>query len=85
MARFLARSILPALGAAAVVAGVILLSQARTSFGWFAYSPLSGTTFSPTFINQPLFISGIALIVLGVAAIAGWGGYRLGRRTRGTS
>ena len=80
VAKFVARWILPALGAAAVVAGLIVVSEAPTSFGWFAYAPLSGATFSSTFISQPLFITGIVLVMLGVADIAGWVGFRLGRR-----
>ncbi|WP_146072866.1 hypothetical protein [Cryobacterium sp. Y62] len=73
-------------GAVAAVIGfvLLLLPSGPASFGWFAYAPLSNTTFFPpggllsvrTQIGIVLFIVGLVLLAFG----AGW---MLGQRQAG--
>ena len=67
-------------GVAAIVAGALLWRTTPLSFGWFAYAPLTDATFAPGPPGTWLLAG--ALVVLGVALVAGWGGYLLGRRAR---
>lgn len=67
-----------AVGLVLVVAGVVMASQ-PVSF-WFAYAPLSDgvfTTFPPSLIPT----GAAAALVAGTALVAGWVGFRLGRRS----
>jgi len=70
--------LLPALGAALLVVGVVvaLTAPRETSFGWFAYSPLSDETFSPGGVLpvRPEWLTAAALIVLGLVVLAFWAG-----------
>ena len=52
------------------------------SFGWFAYAPLSGETFSPGgvgLVSTAALVSA-GVLALGVVALALWWGIRIGRR-----
>jgi hypothetical protein len=68
------------LAAAAVAVGVWLLMQpaAPSSFGWFAYSPMSDTTFTPA--HDAVDPLGLGLVVVGALTLGGLGGYTLGGR-----
>ncbi len=67
-----------ALGAVLTVAGAVLIFTQPVSFGWTAYAPLSSNTFAPPW-PTPGTIAGSVLLILGLVAIAGWVGFRLGR------
>ena len=72
-----------ALGTAAAVIGLvlILMPSDQASFGWFAYAPLSDTTFSPIGLQlSPRSQIGIALFVIGLAVLAFGAGWMLGQR-----
>ena len=72
-----------ALGTAAAVIGLvlILMPSDQASFGWFAYAPLSDTTFSPIGLHFfPRSQIGIALFVIGLAVLAFGAGWMLGQR-----
>ncbi|MGI5190920.1 hypothetical protein ACQEVI_22470 [Promicromonospora sp. CA-289599] len=68
------------------VLGLVLLGTAAwfesrpTSYGWFAYAPLSGTTYVPDGTYAP----GAAALLSGAGAllIGGAVGFVLGRRSR---
>ena len=71
------------LGAVAAVIGVVLLlvPGEQASFGWFAYQPLSNTTFIPSGeLLTPLRQIGIALLAVGVASLSFGAGWMFGRR-----
>ncbi|TFC15157.1 hypothetical protein [Cryobacterium sp. MDB2-10] len=71
------------LGAVAVVIGLVLLLAPgdQASFGWFAYAPLSNTTFSPIGLQlSPRSQIGIAMFVVGLAVLAFGAGWMLGQR-----
>lgn len=71
------------LGAVAAVTGLVLvlMPSDQASFGWFAYAPLSNTTFSPIGLQlSPRSQIGIALFIVGVAAPAFGAGWMLGQR-----
>jgi heme/copper-type cytochrome/quinol oxidase subunit 1 len=70
------------LGAALLVAGIVLWFRTSASFGWFAYAPLTDQTFVPV-TPGPGWLS-LVLAVVGAALLAGWTGFLLGRR-RGAS
>jgi heme/copper-type cytochrome/quinol oxidase subunit 1 len=72
-----------ALVVGAVVIGAVLVAvgvwQSLTwdfSFGWFAYAPLSDTTFTPTIPNYwlPPALIGLGTLLVGLGV-----GFRLGR------
>ncbi|CAN5337609.1 hypothetical protein BH11ACT3_BH11ACT3_19170 [soil metagenome] len=70
------------LGSVGMIAGAVLLSNSPApgaGYGWFAYAPLSSTAFVPTAPPLPWILAAVC-IGLGVALIAAWIGYRLGRR-----
>ena len=77
--------VLVSVGVVAAIAGIVIIavnSQPQT-FGWFAYAPLSGESFSPegaTFVPAP-WLAGGALLALGLVVIAFWAGYALARRS----
>lgn len=67
-----------------VVGGVVVLATAEpVSFGWFAYAPLSGDSFSTpwalAWTSQQ--VVGAVLVALGLLLGAGAAGYLIGRRT----
>lgn len=71
------------LGAAIAVIGLalFLIPSASASFGWFAYQPLSNTTFFPS--GVPLTTrsqTGIVLFIGGLVLFAFGAGWALGQR-----
>jgi heme/copper-type cytochrome/quinol oxidase subunit 1 len=71
------------LGAVAVVIGLVLLllPSDQASFGWFAYAPLSGTTFFPPGgLLSPRSQIGMVLFVVGLVLLAFGAGWMLGQR-----
>lgn len=66
------------LGAALLVAGIVLWLRTSIGFGWFAYAPLTDQTFVPA-MPGPGWLS-LVLAVVGSALLAGWTGFLLGRR-----
>ena len=74
------------LGLVGIVVGAILLTRPGppASFGWTAYAPLTNTVFVPPFVT-PSLVFGVLLAALGIALVAGWVGFALGRRTKAAS
>lgn len=76
--------LLPALGALLLVAGVVvaLVAPRETSFGWFAYAPLSTEVFTPdgTLLMRREWLASVALLALGVVVLAFWAGTRVASR-----
>ncbi|KQR24012.1 hypothetical protein ASF79_01880 [Agreia sp. Leaf335] len=63
------------------VAAVFLAAQ-PVSFGWFAYSPLSGDVFTPDgvhMVTNPI-IYAVVILVFGLLAAAFWAGLTVGER-----
>jgi len=69
----------PAVGIAAIIGGIFIARSAPVGFGWFAYAPLTDAAFVPPFMTPQLGI-GIAVAGAGLALLAGWVGFRIGRR-----
>lgn len=70
-----------ALGVALVVCGMVIAGSQPVSFGWFAYAPLSNSSYMPAFsavVAMPT--EAAALLAIGVVLVAAWVGFRLGRR-----
>jgi heme/copper-type cytochrome/quinol oxidase subunit 1 len=65
------------IGILLVISGVVVnrITPPVASFGWTAYAPLTSETYVPGF---PRIAS--VLVVLGLVLIAGWIGFRIGRR-----
>ena len=69
-----------------VIAGVITTVMGLltpVSFGWFAYQPLTDTTFGP--VTESVLLSrtaaiGLIFVTLGLLALAFMAGWRLARR-----
>jgi len=78
---FVKRYWFPAVGVAVLLTGTMILHTTPTSFGWFAYAPLSDTAYVPPFV-QPQTVAGLAVIALGLVLVAGWVGFVIGRRDR---
>lgn len=82
-ARKPAAVVVPLLGLIAVIVGLIVAwTNQSTSFGWFAYAPLSDTVFMG---NGGAMVSqgtqfGLAVTVLGLLVLAFWAGLAIGRR-----
>ncbi|MGK3647921.1 hypothetical protein [Pseudarthrobacter enclensis] len=79
-------AVVPVLALAAVLAGCLVAwnGQVKSSFGWFAYAPLSNDFFSGSsmvLVTQGTQI-GLAIAVAGLLVLAFWAGFRLGRRPR---
>ena len=74
---------LPVAGLVAVLVGCFVAwSNATTSFGWFAYAPLSDQLFvgsGVAFVSQGTQI-GLVVAVAGLLILAFWAGYTIGRR-----
>jgi heme/copper-type cytochrome/quinol oxidase subunit 1 len=70
------------LGAVAAVIGLVLLlvPSGQASFGWFAYAPLSDTTFFPPGVQlSPHRQIGSALLPIGLLILAFGAGWLLGQ------
>ncbi|KQO61174.1 hypothetical protein ASF23_11765 [Curtobacterium sp. Leaf261] len=71
-------------GSAMFVGGLVVLFHRWThpvsSFGWFAYAPLSDTVFTPGL--SPALVVGSVLTVVGAALGAFGAGMLIGRRSR---
>jgi hypothetical protein len=72
---------------AVLVVGVVVLVIAAAqpvSFGWFAYAPLSDTTFTAEGVHMfsTASLVGAVIIVISVLVLAAWLGYRQGVRRR---
>lgn len=75
-------AVVPLAGLATVLVGLLVAWLNRDYVGWFAYAPLSNTTFSANgaaLITQGTQV-GLAVVVLGLLVLALWAGYRIGRR-----
>jgi heme/copper-type cytochrome/quinol oxidase subunit 1 len=62
---------------------IVPVGHAPADFGWFAYTPLEGDQLLPWdgfVLLTGTAVLGMVLVVLGVAGLAAWAGYRLGRR-----
>ncbi|RKR74672.1 hypothetical protein [Frondihabitans australicus] len=75
----LLRGAAPIAAVAAIVAGGVLIGvgewqSAHESYGWFAYAPLSDTTFTPTpaWNATPVGVALVAAGFAGLAFVAGW-------------
>jgi heme/copper-type cytochrome/quinol oxidase subunit 1 len=68
-----------AAGVLLLVIGVVIVFSQPVSFGWTAYAPLSSVTVSPPWPTPATILGGV-VGVGGLALIAGWVGFRLGRR-----
>jgi heme/copper-type cytochrome/quinol oxidase subunit 1 len=73
--------LLAAVGAVLLVIGIVIVTTQPVGFGWTAYAPLTDVTFTPPFPTPAMWIGG-ALAAAGLALLAGWVGFRLGRRAR---
>jgi hypothetical protein len=74
-------------GLAALVVGVVVLAIAAAqpvSFGWFAYAPLSDTTFTAEGVHMfsTASLVGAVIIVISLLVLAAWLGYRQGVRRK---
>ena len=70
------------LGAVEAVIGLVLLllPSDQASFGWFAYAPLSDTTFIPPgVLLSPHSQIGIGVFTIGLAMLAFGAGWMLGQ------
>ena len=68
--------------------GVVVLGVASArpvSFGWFAYAPVSDTTFTAEGVHvfSTATLVGAVVLVVGLLGLAAWLGYRRGARRRG--
>lgn len=79
-------AVVPILAVLAVAAGIATAlwtqSQLQSSFGWFAYAPLSNETFSSrglVFLDAGTKV-GVTLTAAGLLVLAFWSGYRTARR-----
>lgn len=73
--------VVPLLGALALAAGAAIWITTPVSFGWFAYAPLTDVQFQPGLLTR--LQVGPILLAVGIALLAGWVGFLLGRRRRG--
>lgn len=76
-----------AVGSVLSVVGVVVLAVASArpvSFGWFAYAPLSNTTFTADGVHlfSTASLIGASVLVIGLLVLAAWLGYRRGVRRR---
>jgi heme/copper-type cytochrome/quinol oxidase subunit 1 len=82
----LVRLAIPFLGAALLMAGAVFLSMPvqQEEFGWFAYAPLSGQTFTGPgqLVMDARKWAGVVMAGLGLLTLAFWAGVLAGRRSR---
>ena len=74
-----------AIGASVVslTGAILLLIPEPSSFGWFAYTPLSATSFVPTpWIFSPRYCLGAVLLIVGISALLFTLGWWAGRQRR---
>ena len=65
-----------------VVGGVLFFTAPPVSFGWFAYAPLSETSFAPSMsLMHPQAIGGGVTAVVGLALLAVAVGWLWGNRS----
>jgi heme/copper-type cytochrome/quinol oxidase subunit 1 len=79
--------VVPFAGLAALLVGGFIAYSNREYVGWFAYAPLSNTTFmanGAALITQGMQL-GLAIAVVGLLLLAFWAGHRIGSRTRSKS
>jgi hypothetical protein len=73
-------------GSGCTVAGAVMVAIARTtesaSFGWFAYAPISDTTFVPPAGPGAVRLFGYGVAVVGLVLLAWWLGTRRSPHTR---
>jgi heme/copper-type cytochrome/quinol oxidase subunit 1 len=77
----------PRLARAVLVVGLVLVAVGAsvlafvptTQFGWFAYAPLSDTTYTPGVVLGTAQLWGAAAGAVGLAAASGAAGYLAGR------
>ena len=73
------------LGLGALVAPSVMvpfttsLDPHATSYGWTAYAPLTNTVYLPSAFDW-LPIATAAMVLVGIGLVAGWIGFRVGRR-----
>lgn len=69
-----------------VVVLIVALNRPR-SFGWFAYAPLSETSYMPGASGSTLALTalGIVLLILGLVGTGFLAGLQVGRRSRTAS
>jgi heme/copper-type cytochrome/quinol oxidase subunit 1 len=65
------------IGLVAIVIGIVLVAQRQSSFGWFAYAPLTDLSFMPV---SSLNIAGLLVLAVGLVLVAGWVGFMIARR-----
>ena len=84
-ARRVSAVVVPLLGLIAVIVGLIVAwNNQSTSFGWFAYAPLSDTVFignGVAMVSQGTQL-GLVVTVVGLLVLAFWAGLAIGRRSR---
>lgn len=79
----LAAGILALLGIVAGVSTLIYGFSRPTTFGWFAYAPLSEEAFLPGMtILSNTQVTGLVLLAAGLLCAAFWAGLRVGWRSR---
>ena len=74
-------------GVAALAVGIVVLALAAAqpvSFGWFAYAPLSETTFTVQGVHvfSTASLVGAVIVVISLLVLAAWFGYRQGVRRK---
>lgn len=74
-------------GLAALVVGVVVLDIASAqpmSFGWFAYAPLSDTTFTAEGVHlfSTASLVGAVMVIVSLLVLPAWLGYRQGVRRK---
>ncbi|MDR6972012.1 hypothetical protein [Leifsonia shinshuensis] len=76
-------AVLFALGIACAIVSAILFAVPRTvtSFGWYAYAPLSSSYFAPSGVDAALQWA-LGLAAASLILVAGTVGWWLGRRSR---
>ncbi|MCM3689016.1 hypothetical protein [Kocuria rosea] len=71
-----------ALAVATILAGAltVVFNPPEATFGWFAYAPLNGETFSGMIILNRTAAAGWAAVAAGAVLLAFCAGWLLGRR-----
>lgn len=71
--------LVPLVSAAAIIAGIVVVTAPRRDIGWFAYAPLANEPFSSNhlILMDSTARAGYALIAVGMLVVAFWAGYRV--------